>query len=68
MLSFELAARIDLGADVKQELLESRSERERLSRVVELLERAVQTIAIEREVTERASQNGKVFSPPDHIA
>jgi Lon protease-like protein len=65
LLSFELAARIDLGASVKQELLESHSERERLSRVVELLERAMQTIAVEREVADRASRNGKVFTPRD---
>ena len=65
LLSFELAARIDFGQAVKQELLESRSERDRLQRVVKLLERAVQALTIEREITDRASRNGKVFAPKD---
>jgi ATP-dependent Lon protease len=64
-LSFELAARIDFGPTVKQELLESRSERARLARVVKLLERSVQALAIEHEITERAATNGKVFVPRD---
>lgn len=59
-LSFELAARVELGVDVKQELLEQRSERERLRRVVELLDRATEAIALERDVRERASGNGRV--------
>ncbi len=60
LLSFELAARVDFGAEVKQQLLEQRSEAGRLHVVAELLENAVQTMALEREVRERASQNGKV--------
>ena len=62
-LSFELAARVDFGVELKQELLELRSERARLQRLAELLERAAQGIALEREVRERAAGNGKV-SPP----
>jgi Lon protease-like protein len=62
-LSFELAARIDFGSELKQELLELLSERARLRRLSELMERATQAIAVEREVRERASGNGKV-SPP----
>jgi Lon protease-like protein len=65
VLSFELAARIDFGQAVKQELLELRSEKERLRRVVKLLERAVQALATEREITDRASRNGKVFAPKE---
>lgn len=60
LLSFQLAARVDFGAEVKQQLLEQRSEARRLHVVAELLENAVQTMALEREVHERASQNGKV--------
>jgi Lon protease-like protein len=60
LLSFQLAARVDFGAEVKQQLLEQRSEARRLHVVAELLENAVQTMALEREVRERASQNGKV--------
>ena len=59
-LSFQLAARVDFGAEVKQQLLEQRSEARRLHVVAELLENAVQTMSVEREVRERASTNGKV--------
>jgi Lon protease-like protein len=59
-LSFELASRVDFGHDLKQELLELRSEQARLQRLGELLERAVAGLAREREVRERASGNGKV--------
>ena len=45
---------------LKQELLELRSERARLDRLAELLERAAEALAREREVRERASGNGKV--------
>ena len=38
VLSYELAARIEFDVGPKQELLESRSERERLARVVEILD------------------------------
>jgi Lon protease-like protein len=60
LLSFQLAARVDFGAEVKQQLLEQRSEARRMHVVAELLENAVRTLALEREVRERASQNGKV--------
>jgi Lon protease-like protein len=60
LLSFQLAARVDFGAEVKQQLLEQRSEARRLHVVAELLENAVQTMSVEREVRERASTNGKV--------
>jgi ATP-dependent Lon protease len=59
-LSFQVAARVDFGQDLKQELLELRSERRRLRRLAELLERAVEALTREREVRERASGNGKV--------
>ena len=60
LLSFQLAARVDFGAEVKQQLLEQRSEARRLHVVAELLENAVQTMTLEREVRERAAQNGRV--------
>jgi Lon protease-like protein len=65
LLSFELATRVDFGPAVRQELLESRSERARLRRVAKLLERSVQALAIEQEIQERAAGNGKVFAPRD---
>lgn len=59
-LAFELAARIDFGTDLKQELLELRSPRERLVRLTELLEQATDAVALENELRDRASRNGKV--------
>jgi Lon protease-like protein len=60
LLSFELASRVDFGTVLKQELLELRSERARLDRLVDLLGQAAGALAREREVRERASGNGKV--------
>ncbi|HKP17081.1 MAG TPA: LON peptidase substrate-binding domain-containing protein [Gaiellaceae bacterium] len=60
ILSFEIAARVDFGHALKQELLELRSERARLRRLGELLDHAIEALAREREVRERASGNGKV--------
>ncbi len=59
-LSYRLAARVDFGHELKQELLELRSERARLERLAVLLERAAEALAREREIRERASGNGKV--------
>jgi Lon protease-like protein len=58
-LAFHIAGRFQMGVDVKQELLEIRSESERLERIKELLQAsaaAIQTQAIEK----RASTNGHV--------
>jgi ATP-dependent Lon protease len=60
LLSFQLAARVDFGAEVKQQLLEQRSEARRMHVLAELLENAVRTVSVEQEVRERASGNGKV--------
>jgi Lon protease-like protein len=59
-LSYALAARVELVAGVKLELLEERSERVRLDRVCELLEGAAVTVARRRRAAERAAANGKV--------
>ncbi len=59
-IAFQLAARVDFGAEVKQQLLELRSEATRLRIVTELLETAVETLALEHRVRERASGNGRV--------
>jgi len=53
-------SRIDLGTEVKQALLETRSERERVLRLAELLDGAAEAVAREREVRDRASGNGRV--------
>lgn len=60
LLDFELAARVDFGAEPKQELLSSTSPRERMRRLVELLEVALEAVRIEQTLRERAGQNGKV--------
>lgn len=58
-LAFQIAVQFRMGVDVKQELLEMRSEAARLARITELLE--VSAGAIRRQAIEkRASGNGKV--------
>jgi Lon protease-like protein len=59
-LAFEIAAHVDFGTQPKQELLELRSERERLRRLTELLEQALAAMTREREIRERAATNGRV--------
>jgi Lon protease-like protein len=57
-LSYELAAQVELAADAKQGLLESRSEQERLVLVAELLDDARRTLIATRELSARAKRNG----------
>jgi Lon protease-like protein len=59
-LSFALAARVELEPGVKQELLQTTSERARLDRVCELLVDAAVTVERHRRAAERAATNGKV--------
>ena len=59
-VAFQIAARIDLGPEVKQGLLELRSERERVVRLAPLLEQAAEGLAREREIRGRAASNGRV--------
>lgn len=63
-LSFELAARVALAPELKQELLAEISERVRLKRLCELLGRAAEAVQAEREIAERAAGNGKVERRP----
>jgi Lon protease-like protein len=63
-LSYELAAQVELAAEAKQDLLESRSEQERLELVAELLDVARQTLIATRELGERAKRNGSRMSEP----
>lgn len=63
-LSFELAARVALAPELKQELLAESSERVRLKRLCELLGRAAEAVQAEREIAERAAGNGKVERRP----
>jgi Lon protease-like protein len=62
-LAYWIAARVDFGLDVKQELLELRSEQERTARLTRLLEQARAAVRFARTARERASGNGRVEPP-----
>jgi Lon protease-like protein len=59
-LSFELASHFEFAPQLKQELLQSTSERLRLERLCEVLENAAETVARQQEIAARAATNGKV--------
>src|SRR5918996_816851 len=58
-LSYALAGRFEFAAELKQRLLQLRSERERVSLLAQLLEGAAEAVARERDIAERAATNGK---------
>jgi Lon protease-like protein len=62
-LSYWLAARVDFGPDVKQEILELGSERERVVRLAQLLDRAREALSWARMARTRAQGNGRVEPP-----
>ena len=57
---WELSARVDFGVDPKQELLAMTSPRERVARLVEVLETSLEALRAEQVLRERAGRNGKV--------
>lgn len=59
-LSYVLAARVELAAEAKLELLAETSEKARLKRVCELLGEAAVAVERQRHAAERAATNGKV--------
>jgi Lon protease-like protein len=59
-IAFQIAARIDFGTEIKQGLLELRSERERVVRLAPMLNNAADAVEREREIRTRASGNGRV--------
>ncbi|HET6173062.1 MAG TPA: LON peptidase substrate-binding domain-containing protein [Gaiellales bacterium] len=59
-LSYALGARIDVGLQVGQALLESRSERARLILITEALEQGRHSLRVSAERERRAVRNGKV--------
>jgi Lon protease-like protein len=59
-IAFQIAARVDFGTEVKQGLLELRSERERVIRLAPMLNRAADAVEREREIRARAGGNGRV--------
>jgi Lon protease-like protein len=63
-LDFELAARVDFAVESKQELLATTSPRERMKKLIDFLETALEAVRLEHTLRARAGQNGKV-SPLD---
>ena len=61
--SFGIAARLGLPAELRQELLEMLSERDRVLRLTEALDGPVTTQLRARQIEQRAAGNGKV----DHL-
>ena len=59
-IAYQIASRVDFGTEVKQGLLELRSERERVLRLAPMLDQAAEAVHRDREVRDRASGNGRV--------
>jgi Lon protease-like protein len=59
-LSFLIAGRIEFEVSAKQGLLETRSERERLELLIELLDDAGETLRFQKLARERATGTGQV--------
>jgi ATP-dependent Lon protease len=57
---WELIARVDFPAELKQQLLELTSPRDRVQRLSELLDQALAALDLETKIRHRASTNGKV--------
>ena len=62
-VAWRIAAQVDFGTEFKQELLEMRTENERLEQLTSALDKAATAIAHSKEIKERATGNGKV----DHL-
>jgi Lon protease-like protein len=58
--AYGMAATVEFGVDAKQQLLELRSENERLSLLTALLRAAIRRLELVERATERARSNGKV--------
>ncbi|HXH97350.1 MAG TPA: hypothetical protein VNH40_09090, partial [Gaiellaceae bacterium] len=57
-LSFDVAARVEIAPEAKQQLLELRSENARLDRLSELLDAAREAILAAKRLGEHAKRNG----------
>jgi Lon protease-like protein len=58
--SYEMAASVEIELDIKQGLLELRSEPERLELLGRLFKAGIKRVEMAREIADRASKNGKV--------
>jgi Lon protease-like protein len=63
--SFAIAARFELAPELKLEMLEQTSERERLVRLCEILETAAASVERQREIAALAQTNGHAKPKPD---
>jgi Lon protease-like protein len=61
-LAFELAANVELAPESKQQLLELRTETERLVLVADLFDAALAAVIAVRELEQRARTNGSRLS------
>lgn len=59
-LSYAIASRFDFAPEIKQQLLQQTSERERIESLIRLLEAAAEAIERQQEIAARAQLNGKV--------
>jgi len=59
-IAYQIASRIDFGTEIKQGLLELRSERDRVVRLAPMLNQAAEAVEREREIRARAGDNGRV--------
>lgn len=62
-VAWQIASQVDLGVEFKQDLLELRSENERLARLSSALDVATAAVARRKDIQRRAAGNGKV----DHL-
>jgi Lon protease-like protein len=62
-LSFAIAARFELSPELKQQLLQVTSERQRMKRICEILATAAETVERQREVAALAQRNGRAHPP-----
>jgi Lon protease-like protein len=58
--AYEMAASVDIGAEIKQGLLELRSEQARLRLLSRLFKAAMERLDVADQISEQAQQNGKV--------
>ena len=59
-IAYQIASRVDFGTEIKQGLLELRSERERVLRLAPMLNQAAEAVERETEIRHRAGGNGRV--------
>ena len=58
--AYEMAATVEIDLDVKQGLLELRSEEERLRMLARLFKAGIKRVELARNIADRAQRNGKV--------